>query len=74
MADDTLTELAADAFIYGYPLVYDLGEVGRIARHGLGAVPPTPFNTFGHATPLAGPDETFVSINNDTLYSMANSR
>lgn len=71
MTDD-LTALAADAFIYGYPLVYDIGEVARIARRGLGAVPPTPLNTFGHARALAGPDETFVSINNDTLYSIAN--
>jgi len=72
MSDDALTTLAADAFIYGYPLVYDMGEVGRIARHGLGAVPPVPLNTFGHARGLAGPDETFVSINNDTVYSLAN--
>ncbi|HTI35338.1 MAG TPA: DUF1254 domain-containing protein [Miltoncostaea sp.] len=72
MPDDDLTTLAADAFIYGYPLVYDLGEVARIARHGLGAVPPVPLNTFGHARALAGPDDAFVSINNDTLYSLAN--
>ncbi|MGE4176590.1 MAG: DUF1254 domain-containing protein [Thermoleophilia bacterium] len=72
MPDDDLTTLAADAFIYGYPLVYDMGEVARIARHGLGAVPPVPLNTFGHARALAGPDETFVSINNDTVYSLAN--
>ena len=72
MPDDDLTTLAADAFIYGYPLVYDLGEVARIARHGLGDVPPTPLNAFGHARTLAGPDATFVSINNDTVYSIAN--
>jgi hypothetical protein len=72
MPDDDLTTLAADAFIYGYPLVYDLGEVARIALHGLGDVPPTPLNAFGHARTLAGPDATFVSINNDTVYSIAN--
>jgi hypothetical protein len=72
MTDDDLTALAADAFVYGYPLVYDIGEVARIARHGLGDVPPTPLNAFGHARRLAGPDERFVSINNDTLYSIAN--
>ncbi len=27
---------------------------------------------FGHATQLAGPDDRFVSINNDTVYSIAN--
>jgi hypothetical protein len=71
MRDDDLATLAAEAFIYGYPLVFDLGEVARIARHGLGDVPPTPLNAFGHARRLAGPDEEFVSINNDTLYSIA---
>jgi hypothetical protein len=72
MPDDDLTTLAAEAFLYGYPLVYDLGEVARISRHGLGDVPPTPLNAFGHARTLAGPDATFVSINNDTVYSIAN--
>ena len=32
---------------------------------------PAPFNTFVHATEPAGPRDTFVSVNNDTLYSMA---
>jgi hypothetical protein len=37
----------------------------------MGSVPPAPFNTFAHATQLAGPQDTFVSINNDTVYSIA---
>ena len=37
----------------------------------MGSVPPTPWNQFGHATELAGPQDTFVSINNDTVYSIA---
>ena len=67
MSDD----LAAQAFIYGFPLVFNLQQVDRFTREGIGAVPPTPFNHFGHATALAGPDDTFVSINNDTIYSLA---
>ncbi|HET7758992.1 MAG TPA: DUF1254 domain-containing protein, partial [Gaiellaceae bacterium] len=64
--------LAADAFVYGFPLVFDLQQVERFARKGIGAVPATPFNEFGHADALAGPETTFVSVNNDTVYSIAN--
>jgi hypothetical protein len=31
----------------------------------------SPFNAFGHAPALAGPEDRFVSINNDTIYSIA---
>ena len=37
----------------------------------MGANPAAPFNTFSHARTLAGPQDTFVTINNDTVYSMA---
>jgi len=69
---DHLEGLAAEAFIYGFPLVFDLQEVERFTRQGLGALAPAPLNVFSHATSLAGPKDTFVSINNDTLYSIAN--
>jgi hypothetical protein len=69
--DGDRTALAAEAFIYGFPLVFDLQEVGRCVRKGFGSVPPAPFNSFGHATKLAGPQDKFVSINNDTVYSIA---
>ena len=65
-------DLAADAFIYGFPLVFDLQQVERFTTQGIGSVPASPFNAFGHATRLAGPEERFVSINNDTIYSLAN--
>ena len=35
-------------------------------------MPAAPFNVFTHAATLAGPESTFVSINNDTVYSLAN--
>ena len=68
---DERAGLAAEAFIYGFPLVADLGQVGRFARTGISGVPATPFNRFGHASRLAGPEVMFVSINNDTVYSIA---
>ena len=34
-------------------------------------LPASPLNAFAHATGLAGPEDTFVSINNDTVYSIA---
>lgn len=70
-ADSKLTSFAAEAFIYGFPLVFDLQEVERYIKNGIGDVPATPLNQFGHATRLAGPETKFVSINNDTVYSMA---
>jgi hypothetical protein len=71
MADER-SDLAADAFIYGFPLVFDVQEVDRFGREGIGAVSATPFNQFGHASVLAGPETKFVSVNNDTVYSIAN--
>ncbi len=69
---DELAALAADAFIYGFPLVFDLQEVERFTRVGMGTLEAAPLNVFSHATALAGPKDTFVSINNDTIYSIAN--
>ena len=52
---DERAALAAEAFIYGFPLVFDLQQVGRFTRAGISGVPATPFNRFGHASQLAGP-------------------
>ena len=38
---------------------------------GVGANDAAPFNSFSHGRTLAGADDTFVSINNDTVYSIA---
>jgi hypothetical protein len=70
--DAELISLAADAFIYGFPLVFDLQQVKRGMTHGIGSMKPATFNVFSHASTLAGPEERFVSINNDTIYSIAN--
>jgi hypothetical protein len=69
--DTNLEALAAEALIYGFPLVFDVQEVTRFISRGIGGVPATPLNRFGHAPGLAGPETRFVSVNNDTVYSMA---
>ena len=72
MGDDRAL-LATEAFIYGFPLVFNLEQIDRFSGHGMGSVAPPdpPFNAFTHASQLAGPADTFVSINNDTVYSLA---
>lgn len=65
--NDLKLSLAAEAYLYGYPLVYNLDTMaeqasGKIATGG-------PVNTFGHAKALLGPEVAFVAPNNDTLYS-----
>lgn len=75
----SLTRMTIDAdrativqpYLYGFPLVFNLDQVVRYTTTGVGANPAAPFNTFSHARTLAGPADTFVTINNDTLYSMA---
>ena len=69
--DDELRDLAARAFVYGFPLVFDHDQVERYVTTGVGANPAAAFNTFSHARALAGPADKFVTINNDTVYSMA---
>lgn len=63
--------LATEAYLYGFPLVFNLDQVNRYVTEGVGANPAAPFNSFSHARKLAGPQDTFVTINNDTVYSMA---
>jgi len=60
-----------EAYLYGFPLVFNLDQVSRYVWEGVGANPAAAFNTFSHARSLAGPADTFVTINNDTVYSMA---
>jgi hypothetical protein len=65
-----LVEAAAKAYIYGYPLVYNLNEATAYLR-GTKFSFKAPLNTFGYARELAGPETKFVSPNNDTLYLIA---
>ncbi|WP_447912551.1 DUF1254 domain-containing protein [Microbacterium phyllosphaerae] len=68
---DADTGKITQAYLYGFPLVFNLDQVTRYVTEGVGANPAAPFNTFSHARALAGPADTFVTINNDTVYSMA---
>ena len=60
-----------DAYVFGYPLVYNVSSLQAIATNGMGALPAAGFNAFAHGPSLATPDEPFVSVNNDTIYSLA---
>ncbi|CAM4242255.1 DUF1254 domain-containing protein [Listeria booriae] len=66
-----LEKLAMDAYVYGFPLLFNVEQMRRYVEEGIGANVATPFNQFSHAKTLATPADTFVSINNDTVYSMA---
>ena len=54
-------QLVTEAYLYGFPLVFNLDQVQRYVTDGVGANPAAPFNTFSHARALAGPDDTFVT-------------
>jgi hypothetical protein len=62
---------ATQAYIYGYPLVYCVHELGAFVAGGGRFPMQAPYNEFGHARRLAGPEFKFVSPNNDTAYSVA---
>ena len=58
-------------YVYGYPLVYCLREVAGFAQGHSSLPVSAPWNEFGYARELLGPETTFVSPNNDTLYTLA---
>ncbi len=64
--------LAAVAYLYGYPLVYNLHEIAKFpAGPNLARPEALPYNTFGYARQLLDSSAHFVSPNNDTLYLVA---
>ena len=71
MTDLDLAALSTEAYVYGFPLVFNLDQVRRYVDDGVGSNAAAPFNSFSHARKMAGPADTFVTINNDTVYSMA---
>ena len=64
-------QLAAKLYIYGYPLVYNLHEIDGFANNIASLPFCAPYNQFGYARELLGPETEFVSPNNDTLYVLA---
>ena len=66
--DPDRVQQAAQAYLYGYPLVYCLDEIAKIPAGPPLLDGPAPFNSFGAARHLLDPDAEFVTPNNDTLY------
>ena len=53
-------KLAAEAFLYGYPLVYNLREIAKFpAGPNLVQPEPLPYNTFGYAWKAARSEGPF---------------
>jgi hypothetical protein len=71
MNRDERVRAAAEVFIYGYPLVYSLRETAGFADGHSSLPVSAPWNEFGYARDLLGPETSFVSPNNDTLYVIA---
>jgi hypothetical protein len=65
--------IAAQTWIYGYPMVYGLGEIDKIPKGEatMFAGRAVAWNTFGYVRELIDPATEFVSPNNDTLYVIA---
>src|SRR5688500_4501054 len=64
-------EAAGRIDVYGYPLVYCLRQVAAFTQGHNSRPLSAPWNEFGYARELLGPETTFVSPNNDTLYTLA---
>ncbi len=60
-----------EAYVFGFPLVYNVSSLQALVAHGMGSMAPAAFNSFAPATRLATPDDPFVSVNNDTMYLLA---
>ena len=64
-------EAAMQMYVYGYPLVYSLEEMAGFTGGHSSLPVGAPWNELVHARELLGPETTFVSPNNDTLYTLA---
>ncbi len=63
-------QLSAQVYICGYPLVYNLHEIDGFANNIASLPFSAPYNQFGYARELLGPETAFVSPN-DTLDVLA---
>ncbi len=70
-ANDHRFGLAAEAYVFGYPLVSSVRLLDRYAGGGLGSRGNTGFNYFDHQWELPGPRSSFVSLEADLLSSIA---
>jgi hypothetical protein len=67
---DHLFDLAVRAVVYGFPMVYTVNEALTQVTNPRTTFT-APVNMIGAGRELAGPADEFVSLNNDTLYSVA---
>ncbi|SNQ47243.1 conserved hypothetical protein [Frankia canadensis] len=70
-ASDHRFGLAAEAYIFGYPLVSSVRLQTRLAVDGVGTAAGRGFNSFYHQRELPGPNSEFVNVDGDLLSSMA---
>jgi hypothetical protein len=70
-AKEDRIKAAVQTYIYGYPMVYNLAEIGKVLDGTNGLVENAGPNRFAPARRLLGPDAKFVTPNNDTLYLIA---
>lgn len=72
MTSSEVTAAATQAYIYGYPLCYNLDEIAKLPSGESGIFQKVvPWNSFALARDLLDPAAEFVSPNNDTLYLIA---
>nr|MDT0667393.1 DUF1254 domain-containing protein [Micromonospora sp. DSM 115978] len=70
-AGDQRVGLAAEAFVYGYPLVTGVRQLVRLNEEGVGPIPAAPFNQFAHMTELPAPMSRLIRVSPDTLATVA---
>lgn len=71
MPDTDLAQAALQAYIYGYPMLYNLAETAKVLDGTNTLIQDSGPNRFGPARRLLGPEAEFVTPNNDTLYLIA---
>ena len=70
-ADDALLQTATEAYLWGYPLVYNMDTFDHFLAGESPRFGDVRFNRFSHARALQGPEDQFVSPNVDVLFSLA---
>lgn len=68
---DGTAALAAEAYVYGSPLVLALSAVEACLQEGFGVLAPAPFNGFAHAARPAVPADHVASAAVDTVDAIA---
>ena len=70
-AHNPLLKTATEAYLWGYPLVYNMDTFDHFLSGQSPRFSAVQFNRFSHARNLQGPEDQFVSPNVDVLFSLA---